>query len=438
MSCSSPVDFGDLSLGSTQTVQVNCTTLIAITKLNGATTADRAFQVSNASLPSGPLAAGAKFSFPVVWNLTNENIQDTKGASFGSVDPGVKSSSLVIFTTNAVAQYSTSYPISLGGKEVSSKPFLSVSPFEVDFGGIVKGGPGAATGLDSAFILANIGKQPLTITGYAYATDLDPPIDYTNVTFGANSQIGDVFTSSDLPEVGSIVAAGDSLTIPIKFKPNNVGNYNNILQIWTDGGNKNVLMTGSSSTAPIAELTVETSEHGWDPSGIMDFGNVPAGTTQTRRIRICNNGGSALHITKSKPPIQPELLSENPTSDLHEGQTIPVNECAYGPIDIAASPEAPNVPDHQVSDTWTLNCDDLTFGVHVVQIKANIVARSVGPKNPDNSARFKYLGCYADGSGRQLSKLFDLGANNDNGICQTKCLGLGYKFAGTEYRTQCW
>lgn len=344
----------------------------------------------------------------------------------------------MIFTINAVAQYSTSYPIGLVGKEVSSQPFLFVSPSEVDFGGIVKGGPGAATGLDSAFILANIGKQPLKITGYGYTEDLDPPIDYTNVTFGANSQVGDVFTSSDLPAIGSIVAAGDSLTVPLKFKPDEVGNYNNFLQIWTNGGNKNILMTGSSSTAPIAELAVETSEHGWDPSGIMDFGDVPAGTTQTRRIRICNTGGSALHITKSKPPIQPELLAENPTSDLHEGQTIPVNECAYGPIDIAAAPETPNVPDHQVSDTWTLNCDDLTFGVHVVEIKANIVARSVGPKNSDNQPRFKYLGCYSDGTGRQLSKLFDLGTGNDNGACQTKCLGLGYKFAGTEYRTQCW
>lgn len=438
MSCSSPVDFGDLSLGSTQTVKINCTALIAITKINGATTADPAFQVSNASIPQGPFAAGDKFSFPVVWNLTDANIQDAKGASFGSVDPGVKSSSLTISTTNGVAQYSTSYPINLVGKEVSNKPFLSVSPFEVDFGGIVKGGPGAATGLDSAFILANIGKQPLKITGYAYADDLDPPIDYTNVTFGATSKIGDVFSSSDLPKVGSIIDAGESLTVPIKFKPDEVGNYNNILQIWTDGGNKNILMTGSSSTAPIAELTVETSEHGWDPSGIMDFGDVLAGTTQTRRIRICNTGGSALHITKSKPPIQSELTSENPTSDLHEGQTVPVNECAYGPIDIAASPETPNVADHKVSDTWTLNTDDLTFGVHVVEIKANIVSRKVGPKNSDGSPRFKYLGCYSDGTGRQLAKLFNLENTNDNGVCQSKCLGLGYKFAGTEYRTQCW
>ena len=394
--------------------------------------------MSNASLPQGSLAAGDKFSFPVTWNLTQANIEDTAGASFGSVEPGVKSSSLVIFTTNAVPQYSTSLPIGLVGKEVSNKPFLSLSPTEVDFGGIVSGGPGAATGLDSTFTLANIGTQDLKITGYGYVEDLDPPVVYTNVTFGAKSQIGEVFTSSDLPSVGSIIGAGESIIIPINFKPDDVGSYNNILQIWSTGGNKNVLMTGSSSTAPVAELTVETGEHGFFPSDTMDFGDVLAGTTQTRRMRICNTGGSALHITKSKPPIQPELLSENPTSDLHEGQVIPVNSCADGPIDIAAAPETPNVADHQVSDSWTLNTDDLTFGVHVVEIKANIVSRQVGPKNANNQPRFKYLGCYSDGQGRVLAKQFNLGTANDNGACQNKCLSLGYKFAGTEYHTECW
>lgn len=422
----------------TATVKVNCTALIGITKLNGLVTADPAFQALNSSLPQGPLAAGDKFSFPVTWNLTQANIEDAQGASFGSVAPGVKSSSVVIFTTNAVPQFSNSLPISVQGNEVSNLPFLAVSPAEVDMGGIVIGGPGAATGLDSSFILSNVGLQPLTITGYGYTDDTEPPVRYTNVTFGENSQIGELFTSSDLPAVGTVVPPGGSLTIPIKFKATEVGNYQNIFQIWSDGGNKNILFTGSATTAPIAELAVETSEHGWDPSGIMDFGDVLAGTTQTRRIRICNTGGSALLITKSKPPIQTELQAENPTSDLHEGQIIAVNDCAYGPIDISSTPESPNVPDHVVSDTWTLNTDDLNFGVHEVKISANIVSRRLGPTNADGSPIFQYLGCYYDGQGRNLLKLFNLGAANDNDACQKQCYANNYGFAGTEYHTECW
>ena len=444
LNCTSPVNFGDLSYGNTATRTVSCTALIAITKIQGATTDNPLFQVQNSSLPTGPLTAGQKFSFPVTWNLTAASSQDASGTSFGQVTPGVKTSPLVIYTVNGVAKYSTSLPVTLQGNEVSQKAFLSLSPAEVDFGGIVIGSPGATTGLDSSIILSNVGSMPLKLTGFGYTGDTGADdtngATFKNVTTAeGKSTIGAQFTSSDFPAVGTIIAAGDSLTIPVNFNSKVIGNYNNLLQFWTNGGDKNVLFTGSATKAPIAELALETSEHGWDTaSGIMDFGSVLAGTTQTRRLRICNTGGSALLITKSKPPVQTELRAENPTSDLHEGQSIPVGECAYAPIDIAAAPETANVPSHSVSDYWVLNTDDLTFGVHEIQIKANIISRQLGPSNPDGSPKYVYLGCYFDGQGRQLAKNYNLGAQNENGACQRQCLSQGYRFAGTEYHTECW
>ena len=358
LNCTSPLDFGSVTFGNTKTLTIQCQALIAITKVTGVTTLDATFQASNASLPQGPLKAGDTFSFPVSWNLTKAGVKDDSGASFGSVSPGVKSSSLVISTVNAIAQYSNQLPIALTGNEVSSAPFLSLTPAEVDFGGLVVGSPGAATGLDSSFIITNIGSSPLKITGYGYTgsdTDDDGEVDYTNVTQSKKGAIiGNGFTSADLPAVGSVVAPSQSLTVPINFQSDTVGNYLSLFTVWTNGGSKYILMTGSATTAPIAELATETDEGGWTVNGDMDFGNVLAGTVQTRRIRICNKGGSALLITKSKPPIDTELRAENPTSDLHEGQSIPVNECAYGPIDIAAAPEAANVPDHTVQDFWIL------------------------------------------------------------------------------------
>ncbi|KAL8776247.1 MAG: hypothetical protein Q9213_008342 [Squamulea squamosa] len=418
LNCTGPVDFGDVTIGTTKTLQVQCQALIPITKLNGLTTGDKTFQASNASLPQGALNTGDTFSFPVTWNLTTAAINDTPGGSFGTVSPGVKTSSLVISTTNGVAQYSNSLPITLQGNEVSSAAFLSLSPPEVDFGGIVVGSPGAATGLDSSFIVSNIGSSPLEITGYGWTgTDMDDAgLTYKNVTQTENgSVIGEGFTSKDLPTVGSVINAGKSLTVPINFNANIVGSYQSVFRIWTNGGSKYVLLTGSATTSPIAKLATETSEGGWDTSGVMDFGTVKAGTTVTRRLRLCNEGGSPLQITKSKPPVQPELRAENPTSDLHEGQSIPAGECAYAPIDIAAAPTTPNVPSHDVSDVFILNTDDLTFGVHEVQIKGTIVSRQLGPTYANGTSIYTYLGCYLDVTPRQLQKLYDLNTLNENG-----------------------
>src|SRR5207248_10382451 len=67
LNCSSPVVFGDVGIGSSATVQVNCTALIPITKINGVVASDHSYQVLNSSLPQGALNQGDTFSFPVTW-----------------------------------------------------------------------------------------------------------------------------------------------------------------------------------------------------------------------------------------------------------------------------------------------------------------------------------------------------------------------------------
>jgi iron transport multicopper oxidase len=89
----------------------------------------------------------------------------------------------------------------------------------------------------------------------------------------------------------------------------------------------------------------------------MDFGNAAAGSTTSRYIQICNSGGSSLTITKSKPPIQQELLAPNSNTDLHEGQVVPINSCAKGQVSIVAAPLGVNRLDHSVSDVWILNTE---------------------------------------------------------------------------------
>jgi iron transport multicopper oxidase len=361
LQCSQPVNFGDVGIGSTSTQIVNCTALIAITSINGCKTGDATFQCDNSTLPTRSLAKGATFSFPVTWNLTQASINDAQNASYGKVTPGVAGTSLDIYTTNAVAQYSSILPVSLIGNTVSTVAFLSISPPEVDFGGIVVGSAGAASGLTGAVIVSNLGIQTLTVTGAAWTTTLDTPIVYTNITINpdGSSNLGSGFSASGLPNVGDTLASGASVTIPLKFLANTTGAYTTFLEFWTTGGAGNAFLTGSASTAPVANISVSTVEGGWDYSNpvVMDFGNVLAGTTVTRYIRICNSGGSALTITKSKPPIDTELLAPNAGVDLHEAQSVEVNSCALGAVSIVAAPLGVDHLDHTVSDVWILNTE---------------------------------------------------------------------------------
>jgi len=302
LNCTQPVDFGDVAIGSTATKIVTCTALIPITSINGCTTGDATWQCANSTLPQGAIAQGASFTFPVVWNLTQASINDAQNASFGKVLPGASSTSLDIYTTNAIAKYSTLLPISLSGNTVSQNAFLTIAPPEVDLGGIVVGSDGATSGLSAAVILSNVGVQTLTFLGSAWAEDIDAegesglPVDYTNIT---NGDLGGGFSSSSLPQVGDTLATGQSVTIPLKFLATKTGSYATFVQFWTTGGAGYVLLTGSASTAPIANISVSTIEGGWNSFEpvAMDFGDVTSGTTVSKNIRICNSGGSALTST---------------------------------------------------------------------------------------------------------------------------------------------
>ena len=441
------MDFGQVALGSKKTLTVTCKANIAITKLNGATTGDPNFQVSNSSLPQGALAAGTTFTFPVTWDLTAVTVSNQGSASYGNTQPGVKSTALTLFTTNAVAGYSTLFPLSLTGTEVSSTPYLTVSPVETDFGGVVVVN-GQQTSVGSDFVIGNAGQSPLTILGYAWTTDNtdDPNAVYHNSTNnGGTWGLGPGFTATGLPAIGSQIAPNQQITIPATFTTvNGVGTYTSYFFVYSNGqyANDYTFLSGSASTGPIATLRISNGEGGYLPVGtlLMDLGSVAPGGQSSRQIQICNTGGSVLTVTKSKPPGQPQLHATAPGIDLHESQQIPVGQCALGTVAFTPAVEPPNVPSQTLTDTWTLNTDDPNFGVHVVQITGTIVDRQIGPTGGNGQARYQYLGCYSDSSpnGRLLPQLYNNGNANENGKCQTQCLAAGYTFAGTEYQVECW
>ncbi|KAI9051067.1 hypothetical protein LZ554_005175 [Drepanopeziza brunnea f. sp. 'monogermtubi'] len=447
LNCTSPVDFGQVALGAKASRTVNCTAKVGIISLDGLEIVNEYFQASNDSLPKGPIAAGTTFSIPVTWDLTNASVSDSDNASYSKVTPGIKSTPLTLFTTNALPGYATVFPVSLVGTQVSTKPFLAVTPSTVDFGGIIVTDPNSIQENSGIITIANKGLSPLTITGYAYTSNkLDSkPIFVNSTVKNAKWDLGPGFTATTLPAIGSKIAPNTAVSIDADFYPTNGTRvYNTFWQVWSDGGSVTVTLEGSAATAPLANFSISDGQGGWLPqtslTPLMDFGSVAPGSSSSREIRLCNNGGSSLQISKSKPPFGVFRISD-PTM-LHESQLIATGTCAIGEVMFVTNTEEYNQPDKVFNNSWTLNANDPTWGVHVVQITGTVVSNKIGPKNSNGSTVYEYLGCFKEA--KNAPRLFpneplNPSQSNNNGICQAACLTAGpYAFTGTEFYTECW
>ncbi|PNS14683.1 hypothetical protein CAC42_1705 [Sphaceloma murrayae] len=452
LDCTSPVSFGVVALGSkSESQKVSCTALININQISSVTASDLHFVVDPTTIPAGAIAKGQTFALSVVWDLTNTTVSNAANASYGNITPGVKSAALTISTVNGVAGFTTTFPVSLTGNQVSKNPFLQLTPQTVDFGGLVLGIPGDDNPTAQlSFTIANLGSSDLTVLGYAYSTKIEEDDDDDGDTNDLHNvtatngvwDLGPGFTTTSLPDVGSSIKAGTSIQIPAVFTPvSGVGSYLSYFNMWSDGGSKLIILEGSASTAPKANFSISTAEGGWLPEGnlIMDFGSLAPGETAQRQIRICNEGGSVLSVTKSKPPLG-TIRALNYGIDLHESQAIGINECAYGVVVFQPQPSVPNLPDQTVTNEWTLNVDDLDFGVHVVEIRGIVHTQQIGPLYPNGTAQFQYLGCYKDNTvGRILpNQLYADTATNTNQKCQTAGQAANWVFVGTEYQQECW
>jgi hypothetical protein len=228
MTCSSPTDFGSVAIGSSKTLNVTCTANIAITQITGLILGKILFTASNSSLPTGPLKVGNSFSFPVTFDLTNHQL-DSGSQSSPEVVPGVQTSSLELLTVNSVPEYATAQPITLTGMSISSAPFITMNPLQVDFDGIVVGSAAAEGGSDSTFIINNVGLAPMNITGFGWTTG---SVSSATAVFNNLTSITDAngtvtafdangyFTSTNMPSVGTIIPGGGSVTVDVNFNSN--------------------------------------------------------------------------------------------------------------------------------------------------------------------------------------------------------------------------
>lgn len=159
-----------------------------------------------------------------MFNLTGY-VLSSGSTSSPSIQPGVQATAIGILTTNGIAGYAAEEPISVTGRSASINPFISISPSEVDFPGIVLESAAAAEGSSDTFIISNTGQNQMTILGYAFTNgsvepNSDNPTTWTNVTTTNGISVLDIneyFMASNLPAVGTIIPGGDSITVNALF-----------------------------------------------------------------------------------------------------------------------------------------------------------------------------------------------------------------------------
>jgi hypothetical protein len=209
----------------------------------------------------------------------------------------------------------------MSGTGQTANALLTSTATLVSFGGTSVGGQ-----LAEAATFRNVGATPLTINA----------IHLPKAPFAATG----------LPTVGSPIPGGGSVTVNLTFAPTQEGSFNGEIELETTGGNATVGLSGSAGSPGALKITSETNE----------YGHVEVGSTATRSFTVTNTGGTAVEITKSKPPSGGEFAA---STSLPEGSTIAAGETvtewvSFRPTSTGAS-----------SGSWTINATDTT-GLHEV------------------------------------------------------------------------
>ncbi len=297
--------FPTTTIGSSsqKTITLTANTSLKITKLTSSN-AQFALGSSSPALPT-TLAAGQTLQVPV---------------TFEPSQSGPQAATLVAETDKGPLSFS----LQGIGQQATAK--LEASPTVLSFGGTTVGGH-----LSGGATFRNVGGAPLTIEG----------VKSPAAPFGA----------SGLPAPGSTLEPGAAITIQATFDPTSEGNFNGELALETSAGTAAIGLSGSAGAQGVLKITGEANE----------LGNVPVGGTATKTFTVQNTGGTAVTITKSKPPVG---ASFSALSSLAEGTTIAPGETVIEMV--AFKPGAPGY----AAGAWTINGDDAT-GLHEVRFSGN-------------------------------------------------------------------
>jgi hypothetical protein len=299
-------EFPDTTIGgsSEEQVTLEADDEITITEIKSSSSQ---FPVGAPITPALPatLKPGQKITVPVSF------VPDDTGPQGGAL--------LVTTSTEKTASFA------LSGSGQATGPRLETSPTVVSFNGVAVGQQATETA-----IIRNAGSEPMEIQA------IQPPAA--------------PFEVEGLPAAGSAIEPGHEVTITVKFAPQVEGEFHDAIVVETNGGTKEVHLTGNGGSPGELQISSEA----------IEYGEVAVGETITREFTVTNAGGTAVKITASKPPIGGYFAAG---TSLDEGTAIQAGETVREAVSF--SPQAPG----PAEGVWEINSDDRSgpAGRHVIR-----------------------------------------------------------------------
>ncbi|CUS12732.1 unnamed protein product [Tuber aestivum] len=424
MNCSSPVEFGNATIGgAVVTKTLSCKANIAVTVTGIGPRIAQYFSVSD--LPTFPLA------------LTAGQIVSFK-TTFKPTAPGPLSDDIYVNTTNSIADYADNTPIAVRGVATSLTPVLFISPNTVSFAGIITGENPA--GYNRAVIIQNQGSTTLTISEINVSTTSEAGPFLPPGTTAAGP-----FTFTGFP---TTIPPESSVTVNINFNPTTEGNFGAYVQFKTNGGTKFLTVVATAGSYPKALIEFEKVDgSGWtayQPGVPFSFGTVFEQATRTLRMRLTNFGNPSdlpLELTLSSGHTDTFGTSARNGIDLGEGTELAAGQSATAQLFCSVPKSQVNVDAYVANSTWTMNTNDPTMGKQDIVFSCDAVSEQLGPLKANSQGRYRYIGCFKENNpGRQLSNQLYGADTNENGKCMSGCAGAAqnFIFAGTQYHRECW
>ncbi len=300
----SPTSFGTTTIGSSseKTLTLTATEPLTLSKLASSSSQ---FTLGNPSSPlPATLTTGQTIQVPITFSPTGS------GPIGGMLSATTSTGKTASFGLSGVGQVAAAK--------------LEVSPLVVTFDGTAVGEHASA-----GATFRNVGGTPLTIE----------KVSLPSAPFGVEGP----------PDVGTTIEPGGSITITVTFNPTEAGAFNGEIGLETTGGKGAVGLSGAAGLPGALEIKNEA----------LEYGQVAIGASRSESFTVTNTGGTAVEITKSKPPNGGAFEA---TTALSEGTTIAAGESLTETVKFTPTEAGP------ASADWPINGKDAT-GLHDVRFK---------------------------------------------------------------------
>ncbi len=356
----SPTTFGTTIVGDSaeETLTLTATEPLTLSKLDSSSSQ---FTLGTPSQPlPAELTTGETIEVPITFSPTGS------GPIGGMV------------TATTSTGKTASFGLSGTGETLSAK--LEVSPLVVTFDGTAIGEHASA-----GATFRNVGGSPLTIE----------KVKLPSAPFGVEGP----------PVAGTTIEPGHSITVTVTFNPTEVGAFNGEIGLQTSAGSEAIGLSGAAGLPGALEVEDEK----------VEYGQVAIGSSEFRSFTVTNTGGTAVEITKSKPPFGGAFAA---TTALSEGTTIAPGESLTETVKFTPTETEP------ASADWPINGKDAT-GLHDVQF--NGVGIVPEPEHPAGKTLVPSLpGSIGTGSPLPETKaLRFLGAQLASTALTTRAAGVG-------------